>query len=241
MTERRSIDPKLSFLAGWFLGRRSRRRSGIGCLVLILALFAGMSAVASFVSTPLVWNASRQTANLPRPVADELTTMTPGIQLLTMAQVPSDLPVDTHGLALFRRETYVDYAADQNSNRTASSGWHVTEPSQARIGMYLLDGTPLLVQLVPEASFLNAQTIDVADSEPRLRYVGYLPGQTLTLHGIWEGDNLFTVENLYAGTVDDYLAYQARMPGTSLMMAFLCGGITLLLLVGGGILRVFGR
>lgn len=66
MGERLSGEPKISFLAGFLLGRRSRRRSGLGCQILLAALLADMTAFASLIGAPMAWHFSRQTARLPQ-------------------------------------------------------------------------------------------------------------------------------------------------------------------------------
>jgi hypothetical protein len=101
------------------------------------------------------------------------------------------------------------------------------------------DGTLLSIQLPPNAKLHNATTVDDPDDEGR-RYVGYLPGQAVILRGSWEGDSLMTAEALYAGTIDDYLRYLSRQPEYAVLAGMVCGGIALIFLMIGGVLRFVG-
>lgn len=113
------------------------------------------------------------------------------------------------------------------------------------VEMQLAGGKPLTVQIPANASFLNAQRIEATavpdDAEAELRYTGYLPGQTLTIEGAWQGDQRLIAQTFYAGTADDYLNFLTyTQPGMALLMGTFCSGVGGLLLAVAGIMRVLG-
>ena len=228
------VDPKLSFAAGWLLGRRGRNRSGAGCLFLVIGAFAALISIGGLVSAPLSWMDSRSVRRLPQPVATELSTMARGTELLMPAQLPLEDAPDGHGLVLFYSEALAD--EDAASEET---GWQREPQPQWQTEVRLDDGTLLSVQLPPDAKLQNATTVDDPDDEGR-RYVGYLPGQSVILRGSWEGDSLMTADALYAGTIDHFLRYLSRQPGYAVLAGMLCGSIALIFLILGGVLRFVG-
>ncbi|MGB0389605.1 MAG: hypothetical protein ACPGWR_32695, partial [Ardenticatenaceae bacterium] len=127
------------------------------------------------------------------------------------------------------------------------------EPPPPRFEMLLEDGSSLSVQFSPTLrqaqgapSFLNAQSFETEEengqpNRAERRYVGYLPGQTLTVEGRWEGNGLFTADASYAGRPDDYVEYLRTQIGASFLMGIMCGGIGLVLLLVGGFMRMIGR
>ncbi len=243
MSESRpSVDPKLSFIAGWLLGRR-RNRSGAGCLFLAVGLFAAMTSVAGLIGAPISWMESRAAQRLPQPSAAELQSVVQGTELIMPAQLLQS-PTDEHGLVLSYAEVFTESlsAGSSNGGGTVASGeraWQRDpEPGwQTEIG--LDDGSRLLLQLPVDAELLNATTVVDPDTGDR-RYVGYLPGQAVIVRGSWEGDGRMTARALYAGTVDDYLRHLSRQPGFAMLAGMVCGGIALIFLMIGGILRFVG-
>ena len=100
MSESRpSVDPKLSFIAGWLLGRRRRNRSGAGCLFLAIGLFAAMSSVAGLIGAPISWMESRAAQRLPQPSSAELQSVVPGNR--TASAGPAAPGSDRMSMALF--------------------------------------------------------------------------------------------------------------------------------------------
>jgi len=235
MSESRpAVDPKLSFAAGWLLGRRGRNRSGVGCLFLAVGIFAALTSVVGLVSAPMSWMESRTVGRLPQPPAAELSSLARGTEMLMPAQLPLEDVTAGHGLVLFYSEAFVD--GDAASEET---GWQREPQPQWLNEVRLDDGTILSIQLPVNAKLHNATTVDDPDENGR-RYVGYLPGQAVILRGSWEGDNLMTAEALYAGTIDDYQRYLSRQPGYAMLAGMLCGGISLIFLMVGGVLRFVG-
>ncbi|MEM7029625.1 MAG: hypothetical protein AAF629_08670 [Chloroflexota bacterium] len=122
----------------------------------------------------------------------------------------------------------------------------MTPPPQS-MDVSLLNGNTITLQFSSRPSFLNGQQIRESSqsneaSSPDKRITGYLPGQTVTVEGSWEGDNRMIAQTLYAGTPDDYLNYlRFRQPGMMLMMAFFCGGVGLVLIIFSVGLRAAGR
>lgn len=184
--------------------------------------------------------------SLPRPEEPaELRAFSPGTSVLVVAQLPPDATAGPYGLALFYTE-YREKSDEDDKTGTpggTSSSWRTERPPPARVTMLLEDGTPLLVQISRKTSFLKAQQFEEEDwlTDKERRYVGYLPGQTLTVEGTWEGNDLLTARTFYAGTPDDYLSFLASQPGVVLLIGMVCGGVGIGLLAIGGILRLLGR
>ncbi len=103
-----------------------------------------------------------------------------------------------------------------------------------------------MVQFSAKTALLNTQQFEPGDQEGsgdggrERRYVGYLPGQTLTVEGTWEGNGLLTARSCYAGTPDDYKASLARQPWLMLLTGIICGGLGITLLGVGFALRLLG-
>jgi hypothetical protein len=162
--------------------------------------------------------------------------------VLAVAQVPPDASAGPYGLALF----YVEYRQQNNpdgneaeATRASSYSWQIEKPPPQKVELLLEDGTPLLVHIPFKTSFLQAQQFE--EQEKGRRYIGYLPGQTLTVEGTWEGNDLLTAHAFYAGTPDDYRNFLAHQPGAVLLMGMVCGGLGLGLLGIGSVLRLLGR
>jgi hypothetical protein len=115
--------------------------------------------------------------------------------------------------------------------------------------MQLVNGALLTVQLPQKPSFLEAQRFEEEEAPAKAngpqrerRYVGYLPGQTLTVEGTWEGNDRLTARVFYAGTPDDYLNFLTyTQPGGALMMGAFCSVLGIFLLLAGGVLRLLGQ
>jgi hypothetical protein len=113
--------------------------------------------------------------------------------------------------------------------------------------LLLSNGRPLSVQFSSQTAFLNAQRFEEESVESLVgsgrerRYVGYLPGQALTVEGTWEGGELLTARTCYAGTPEDYSTYLARQPWIMLAAGVTCGGLGVSLLVIGFALRLLGK
>jgi hypothetical protein len=233
---------------------RPRRRAGLSLALLFFGAFSCFGATATIVlGAPASWFRAREVAALPQPQPAELPGLAPGTAMLVQAQLPPDAPTSTpHGLALFAVEERTRRAptrqtGEERSPNSGSGSWERVTPPPATVALQLSNAEMLDVQLSPDISLLNGQeiageTTPQADgSERQRRYVGYLPGRTLTLEGTWEGDNRFTAQVSYAGTPADYVEYRANQPGMMLLYGVLCCLVSLVLLGVGGVLRLAGR
>ncbi len=246
---RSSPDPKLAFLAGWLLGRH-RRKAGISLLFLLGGLFGClMGGMLVIFGTPVSWGRSRQVAALPRPEPAALSSLAPGTSILLSARLPEDAPAGPYGLALFYTERRVadpSAAGDGERGTTRSSRWQ-REPSEAfSVPMRLEDGTEITVQVLPTAAFLNAHRFEegaegAEDSQEARRYVGYFPGQALTLEGTWEGEEWLTARALYAGSPQAYVSYLSGLPVQTFIGGLVCWGVSILFLIVGAFLRLLGK
>lgn len=190
----------------------------------------------------LSWQNARQVAALPRPTPAELRALTPGTRAVVAARLPANAPTGPAGLALY----YVERQAKDNKQTpppttSSSSQWQLETPPPTRMDMVLEDETQLTVQISPQTSFWNNQTVELPDTQPLLRHVGYLPGQTLAVDGTWEGNGLFTAQALYAGRIQDYVAYVESVPGNSFLIGLVCVGTALGLFLLGLIMRILGK
>ncbi len=240
----------LDFLGvfGFLLGLRDvrKQRARFSAFVLIIAVLAcGISLLISTFVVYLNWAKAREVAGLPRPAPAELRALAPGTRVVIVASLPADAPVSAAGLALF----YIERPSASHSTATAaatpafsSAQWQMETPPPAKMDMVLEDGTILSVQIPQTTSFLNEQTIELGDGggKPR-RHVGYLPRQTLAIDGAWEGNNVLTARAFYAGRVQDYQAFMNNQPGQTFFSGLICGGIGILMLLLGIVLRIFGK
>lgn len=234
-------DSRFAFLLGYGLGRRRRRRAGIGCLLMGIGLLMSCSASFMLVSAPVTWWRARSLAALPQPTPAALATLPPGTHIILTAQLPPTMPSDANGLVLFYIESLA--AATPVSGTPTAALWKRILAPPSRVDMRLSTGEPLLAQLPPTVVFLNAQEVALDNKplgESERRAVGYVAGQVLTMQGAWEGNQLFTANELYAGGAKEYLAYWQNLPGLGLLMGSICGGVGLFLLICGALLRFVG-
>ena len=243
-----SNEGKLGFLLGWLVGRR-RRRPGVSILFLLIGLLGLLSSCAMLAfGIPSAFLRSKEVKALPRPDPSELRSLASGTSALVVARLDPEGPTDRHGLALFyvesRRTSGSSDGEEEDAEKSSSTLWQKAVPAPQKIEMFLEDETSLMVQFSATATFLNAERFedqDLGSQGEERRTVGYLPGQTLTIEGTWEGDGLFTSRAVYAGGLDEYARYRASQPGTSLLQGLICGGIGVLLLGIAAILRIAGR
>lgn len=245
---RKSTESLIAFLLGWLLGRR-RRSSGLSILLLLAGALSCLMAFPTIVFGPsFAWVRAREVASLAQPGPSELDALAPGTRVLIVSQVPPDAPPGPHGLALFFVETRQQGTAiqdgEQDLSTNPSSAWQMETPPQ-RTEILLTNGNSLSVQFSAKTNFLNAQQFEEGlegsgDENGERRYVGYLPGQTLAVEGIWEGNGLLTARSCYAGTPDEYAASLARQPWLMLLMGLICGGLGISLLGIGFAMRLLG-
>jgi hypothetical protein len=236
---------------GWLLGRR-RRSSGLPVFLVLMGALSCLVALPTIVFGPVFgWTRAREVASLANPEEPaELRALASGTRVLITAQIPPDSPPGPYGLALY----YVEYRQPGTPNPTVEAGTATATPQWQReklppkgIELLLSSGQPLSVQFSSQTAFLNAQRFEEEVVESPVsrgrerRYVGYLPGQALTVEGTWEGGGLLTARTCYAGTPGDYSAYLARQPWIMLAAGGACGGLGVSLVVVGLVLRLLGR
>ena len=230
-----------------------RRRGGVAVLILLLGLFACVSSCGlTVIAAPAGLVRGIQAGRLPQSSPEELATLTPGSIILINAQIPREAPTAAHGLALFYEEARTfgktsESSETENTNASATD-WRTTQAPPSSTTLNLSNGAELTVQIPANPSFLNAEIIDAPEtrnedgSREEARAVGYLPGQTLTIEGTWEGENHLTGREFFAGSTDDYLYYlRFTQPGGILLMGLFCGSVGIILLIIGGGLRILGR
>ncbi len=107
---------------------------------------------------------------------------------------------------------------------------------------FLLEGNLSVTLQVPEdVTFANAHVFEEEQGDMSRRYVGYLPGQALTVEGVGEGHSLITAHTLYAGSPDAYIEYLEHQPGQLAVGGMICGGTGLVLLLAATLLRLLGH
>ncbi len=221
----------------------SPRRSGFSLVMFIFAIFACLTGLlATFIGTPLAWQRAQAARRLPRPAAAELESLPPGSRALFIGNLSKDLSSQNapHGLALYKVESASTSTTDDEEINPASSAWTLETPPQERVEFLLEENLSVTLQLPEEVNFANAHVFEEEQDGVRRRYVGYLPGQALTVEGVWEGDHLITVQALYAGSPDAYIEYLQGQPAQLAVGGMICGGISLVLLFAAAILRLLG-
>jgi len=217
-----------------------RRKAGLSVLFLIGGLFACFNTlVLGVLGVPFTFLKAREAAALPRPTADALQTLSPGTSALVTARLPLDMEAGPYGLGLYSVELSRSAAGEDSvSDDTETGLWKLETPPPQWVTLLLDNGYDLRVQMPETVSFLNANTFEEADTR---RYKGFLPGQTLTIEGTWEGDDLMTARALYAGSSDAYVSYLREQPGMSFVGSAFCGGVGIVLLCVALVLRFAGR
>ncbi len=208
------------------LWRRRRRSGGLSTLLVILGIFSCITATTlSVIGAPLAWWRAREVASYPQPQPSELGTIAAGTPVLLAARLPVDGAVGAHGLALYKVEVFRDAQEDTDT----AAGWRLETPPPARVPLLLADDRRITAQLPENIALTNAETFE--SEERKVRTIGYLPGQALTVEGTWEGRDLITATSLYAGTPEAYVEYRRNQPGISLLGAGFCGSVSLGLFV----------
>ncbi len=237
-------------LLGRLLGvRRRRRQTGLSIFLFIFGIMGAIGGCGMvFIGVPFSLYQATQVATLPQPSPAELQGTSAGTVMLLAAQLPQMTVEETHGLALFYVETRTTTATPTTGTpESSTTQWEKTQDAPLSETMQLSDGTNLDVQISSAATFYNAEQIESTGesdgtTQTERRTVGYLPGQTLTLEGSWEGNNRFIAQNLYAGTPDAYVNFRSvSQPISTLMMGLFCGVIGIILIVVAGGLRITGR
>lgn len=233
-------------MLGRLLGFRRRRRQGPSVLLFIfggMGLF--MACGLTVFGVPASFMRSREVADLDQPTVEEMQALPPGTEAIFSAQVAPDAPTDEQGLAFAYveerpEEAFVD--GEDGERESQSRNWERVEPAPSTVELVLANDRLLTVQLPQNVSFMEAQRFEEGESSnPTRRTVGYLPGQTLAIHGTWQGGDLVLADTLFAGTREAYVAAVRAQPGQMLIFGFICGGISLLLLGLGLAMRVAGR
>lgn len=246
-----SASPTPVLLLGWLLGRR-RRSSSLPAFLVLMGALSCLVALPTVVFGPVFgWTRAREVASLAKPEEPaELRALPAGTRVLITAQIPPNSPPGPYGLALY----YVEYRQPgtptpkgEEGTATATPQWQREKAPPEGIDLLLSNGQPLSVQFSSQTAFLNAQRFEEeivenpVGGERERRYVGYLPGQALTVEGTWEGGDLLTARTCYAGTPEDYSAYLARQPWIMLAAGGVCGAIGVSLLAIGLGLRLLGK
>lgn len=223
---------------------RRRKPGGLAVVLLVFGIFGCVSAALALgLGTPAAWLNARAAARYPQPRAADLAALPPGTPALLAAQLPVNAATGPHRLALYR----VDYQAGPDTSPgilTPEGGgaWALEVPPPEQVALHLEGGDTLTVQLPETVAFANAEVIEEDLGAGALRrYTGFLPGQTLTIAGVWEGEGRATAQTLFAGAPEGYVAYLRAQPGAIFTGGMLCGGASMALLVVAVALRFLGR
>lgn len=232
----------LGFIAGWLMGRRGRRWNGVSTLLIFFGLFALCTAVMTvFVGVPLSVREAVATRGLPLIAASDLDTLAPGTRGLFVVQIPQDAPVDALGLVASRVETRPLTRPD--GSQPLESDWQT-----AQVELHTLEvivpgdgrGQTIALQVAPDTVRRDAQQLADQQEAQELRHSGYLPGQTVTVDGTWSGSGLITAGTISTAAPETYVQQATFLPANLLVGGLVCGGLAVLMLVLGGILRFVG-
>lgn len=225
-----------------------RRRGGISVLILIVAVCGVLSSCMTlFFGVPASIMRAREVSNLPVVSAAEVSGLAAGTKGIFMVQIPSNVTADeVNGLALYyieeRQRGTMTPNNDNETTSSSSASWELVQPPVGTFEMTLSNGDPIIINIPSNTSFMNAETVDEEDSDTlERRAVGYRAGQTLTLEGVWEANEILTAQTLYYGTPDQFVSDIRSAPGSLFLFSIICGVISLGLLITGAILRFLGR
>lgn len=232
----------LGFIAGWLVGRRGRRWDGVSTLLIFFGLFALCTAVMTvFVGVPLSVREAVATRGLPLIAAAELNELAPGTRGLFVVQIPQDAPADALGLVASRVDTRPLTRPD--GSQPLESDWQTAQGE-----LHMLDvvvpgdgrGQIITLQVAPDTVRRDAQQLTDQLEARELRHSGYLPGQTVTVDGIWSGNGLLTAKTIATSAPDAYVQQATFLPANLLVGGLVCGALALLMLVLGAVLRFVG-
>ncbi len=223
---------------------RQRRRSALHIFLFIGGIFACLTAgLMGAIAIPMNLVHGSQLTKLARPTPAELHTLSAGTKVLILGQIPTEAETSEamHGLALF----YVERAESVGNSkvklaREPQSKTVREREVEPKVTLALSDGTFIRVRVPAQTTLGNAQRIktndnfsEVAGLRIERTYIGYLPGQTLAVEGVWEGGSL-TASEFFAGSIDDYVRdVQVTQPLQMAGMALCCGGFGVVLAIAG--------
>ena len=233
------------FILRSILGIRQERRNkwiaffmGAGTLTCLAAAVLGVVMIPKNIASGV------RVSGYPRPSPTELATLASGTDILITVQLPPNIDAseENHGLVLFyveRRETARSKNGTPVSTRTPASDRPIRERDViSKMDLLLANGKPLTLRIPAETSLGNAQKIKAEEEHTDVRiertFVGYGPGQLLTIEGTWEGNQLVTTHALFAGTPEAYIRdLSVTQPLQVLSTSLCCGGLGAVLLVLG--------
>ncbi|MEM7112398.1 MAG: hypothetical protein AAF614_08195 [Chloroflexota bacterium] len=232
-------------MLGRLLGFR-RRRQGPSVIFFIfggMGLF--MACGLTMCGVPASFVNSREVASLDQPTAEEMVNLASGTEAIFAAQISPDAPTDAQGLAFAYVEERPEDAFVENEEgerESQSRNWERTVPPPQSVELVATNGRSVTVQLPQNITFMEAQRFEEGEpANATRRTLGYLPGQTLAIHGTWQGGNLILADTLFGGSQEAYVDAVRAMPGRLLLFGLICGGISLLLLGVGIAMRFVGR
>jgi hypothetical protein len=187
----------------------------------------------------------RELSGLDQPKGDELDNLQPGTRALFAAQISPEAATGPEGLALYYVEErpLEEVVYDEGeTGQTVSQPWARTESPAAQLEMQADNGRLLTVQIPENISFMEAQRYEEGEpTKETRRTVGYLPGQALTVDGTWQGNGVIIASKLFGGNPEGYVTAVRAAPGQMLVFGLICGGLSVLLLGAGFVLRFMGR
>ncbi|MCB9433680.1 MAG: hypothetical protein H6668_17045 [Ardenticatenaceae bacterium] len=236
--------PNLPIISEFRLFRR--RRNGFSPVLLIFGILGiFMACGMTMCAVPASFMEGREVAGLDQPSGDELDALTPGTRALFAAQLSPEAAAGEQGLVLFyveERPLKQTTDVDGNPMETVGDSWNrVTEPA-GEMEMRADNGRLLTIQIPPGTTFMEAQRYDEGDpGKETRRTTGYLPGQAVTVDGTWQGNGIITATKLFGGNPEGYVTAVRAAPGQMLIFGLICGGLSVLLLGAGVVLRFLGR
>jgi hypothetical protein len=228
------LDPKLTFVLGWLIGRGQRNAvsSSIFMFAGLFILLAGIPM--ALFGTPYMLIRAREVRALQQPSPAKVRTLPLTSELLVAVKLPDK--ADASGLALSYVESRPKQTA-QTGTPAPTSDWKADGPAP-RIEVTLMDGSTAPLQCTTKTNFLKAEQIaeSATDSKERRR-IGYRPGETVTIEAVWNYGEVVSARVIYPGTPQEYIKYLSWQPGAMLTLGFGCAGLGLLLFAAGLILR----
>ncbi len=228
-----------SFLGGFLLGRRSRNRGGFSVIMIAIGLFGLATACCTvFAGVPMSTQRASEVSSLSEVTAEELDAFEVGARGLFLVRVAEDAPLGAGGLVAERVE--MRELSDDPDEPVSEMDWQAQPGSITVISAEMPGGRAVQVELSPSTRFANAEEVTEEGEGQEFRYTGYLPGSLLTVEGTWLGDDTIVGDTLTTDLPDQYVESTANAPFGMLVWGLVCGGISLLLLIGGVVLKFVG-
>jgi hypothetical protein len=206
------------------------RRGGFSVFAGLFGIFACLSscAMAVFIAPSTVAE-GRRIESAPRPMPDTLRTLPIGERIVLTGLLPDATP-DRTKFALYELQTLRD-----------GQDWQRARIAPESLELQLSDGSSVSLRSPQTTQLHEATQENTWQTKAAERFRGYLPGQTVTVYGQWNGTEIIA-EAIYPRTIEAFVEYlSATAPLQSFAIAGLCGVMGAIGLIASVVWRVVSR